>query len=202
MFGIVILAAGRSTRMGGANKLLADLFGAPLIARTAANALASSARPVLLVTGHMAGEVESAAGANGLMVVHNSDFATGMASSLRVGLAALPADVEGAVILLGDMPLIASAAIDALTANAAAHPDSCAVVPAVDGAWAHPVVLRRRLFVEVSQLSGDAGARRLLMERTDVRIVEAGDPRLLLDADDPEGLAAIRRIVAAAAQRA
>lgn len=190
----LILAAGRSSRMGGENKLLADLGGAPLIARTVANAIQSQARPIILVTGHMADEVRAAASDDSINVVHNSDFADGMASSLRAGLAAAPADADGALIMLGDMPLIGAAVLDRLISEVVAQPDASAIVPTVSGEWAHPVLLRRALFGEVMALTGDAGARRILRERGDVARLAFDDSALLMDADEPEALARLRRV--------
>ncbi len=191
-FAAIILAAGRSRRMGAENKLLADLGGAPLVARTLANAAASQARPLIVVTGHMADEVGAAIGAAAATIVHNRGFADGMASSLQAGLAAVPPEADGALILLGDMPLISPTMIDRLIGEAQARPDAPAAVLTVGGEWAHPVLLRRRLFADVAALGGDAGARRLLSQRADILTVAVDDPRCLMDADDPAALAAIR----------
>lgn len=188
----LILAAGRSSRMGARNKLLADLGGKPLIARTVANVVASRARPIVLVTGHMAEAVREAAGDSSIAIAHNRDFTDGMASSLRAGLAAAPADAEGALVMLGDMPLIGADILDRLIAEAAARPSASAIVPTVDGEWAHPVLLRRILFDEAMALTGDAGARRILRERGDVATLAIDEPALLMDADDAEALARLR----------
>jgi molybdenum cofactor cytidylyltransferase len=191
-FAAIILAAGTSRRMGAENKLLADLGGAPLIARTIANVATSQARPLIVVTGHMGAQVRAAIGATPVRVVHNPQFGSGMASSLRAGLTAVPPDAEGALVMLGDMPLIPPHVIDRLIAAAAAQPEKAAIIPTVAGEWAHPVLLRRLLFAEMSALGGDAGARRLLMRRTDVATLAVDESRCLMDADDPAALAAIR----------
>ena len=184
----LILAAGRSTRMGAENKLLADLGGAPLIARTVANVLASQARPILLVVGHRSADIRAAVADQPLEIIDNADYATGMASSLRVGLGRVPSDADGAIVMLGDMPLIGASTIDRLVAEAADHPDAAAIVPTVGGEWAHPVLLRRALFPAVAALSGDVGARKILAQRSDTRLLAFNDARLLLDADDPQAL--------------
>ncbi|WP_342361605.1 nucleotidyltransferase family protein [Terrarubrum flagellatum] len=191
MIAAIVLAAGRSSRMG-ANKLLVDLGGRPLVTHTVANALASSASPVVVVTGHMRDDVETALSGPHIVFAANRDYASGMASSLAVGLAAAPAAAEGALILLGDMPLIAPEIMNRLIAASAARPDASAIVPTVDGEWAHPVLLRRVLFPAVMALTGDAGARRVLNSRSDVALIPIDDPRCLMDADDPAALATIR----------
>ncbi|HEY0836513.1 MAG TPA: molybdopterin-binding/glycosyltransferase family 2 protein, partial [Azospirillum sp.] len=112
----LVLAAGRSTRMGGPNKLLADLDGRALVARTVDAALASRARPVIVVTGHQRDEVTAALAGRPVQFVHNPDFAEGLSTSLRAGLAAVPADADGALVCLGDMPEVSGVVIDRLIA--------------------------------------------------------------------------------------
>ena len=102
----VILAAGRSTRMGGPNKLLAEIGGKPLVRIAAEEALASRARPVIVVTGHQRDKVEAALEGLDVQRVHNPDFAEGLSTSLKAGLAAVPDDVDGAIVCLGDMPQV------------------------------------------------------------------------------------------------
>src|ERR1700726_5244315 len=110
----VILAAGRSTRMGGPNKLLAELGGKTLVRIVTEQALTSKAQSVVVVTGHQADEVEKALRGLKVTFVRNPDFADGLASSVKAGIAAVPADAAAAVICLGDMPLIDAHLIDRL----------------------------------------------------------------------------------------
>ena len=86
----IILAAGRSTRMGGPNKLLAEIGGRPLVRIAVEEALASSAQPVIVVTGHQREKVEAALEGLKVQRVHNPDFAEGLSTSLKAGLAAVP----------------------------------------------------------------------------------------------------------------
>jgi len=110
----IILAAGRSTRMGGPNKLLAELGGKALVRIVTEQALASKAQSVIVVTGHQAEQVEKALQGLKVKFVRNPDFASGLASSVKTGIAAVPAKADGAVICLGDMPLISAHLIDRL----------------------------------------------------------------------------------------
>ncbi len=110
----MILAAGRGTRFGAEAKLLALLGGKPLVRRVAEAALASMARPVIVVTGHRAPEVEAALADLPLELAHNPDFAEGLSTSLKRGFRALPPDVEAVIVLLGDMPLVNAPLIDRL----------------------------------------------------------------------------------------
>jgi molybdenum cofactor cytidylyltransferase len=188
----IVLAAGRSTRMGAENKLLADLGGEPMVRGVVEAALASKARPVLVVTGHMAAEVAAALAGLHVEPVANPDYATGLASSLKAGLRAVPEACRGALILLGDMPGIAPEHVDRLVDAFAAAPDAI-VVPVHEGQQGNPVLWPRRYFPELLQLGGDAGARRLIaVHREDVREVELGTNGIFADIDTPEELARIR----------
>jgi len=108
----LVMAAGRSSRMGTANKLLAEVDGQPMVRRAVEAALASAAGPVFVVLGHDAHRVRAALRGCKVHFIDNPDYAEGMSTSLRRGLASLPDGVDGAVILLGDMPRIEPAAID------------------------------------------------------------------------------------------
>ena len=192
----VILAAGRSTRMG-ANKMLADVDGVPLIRRTATAVLASRASPVILVTGHQAKGVTEAVAGLDLVATHNPRYAEGLSTSLKAGIAAVSAKAAGAVICLGDMALIEPRIIDALAARLERDPGAAAVVPVHSGQWGNPVLVARKLFGEIARLSGDTGARKLLHGRADVEILPTDDAGVLLDVDTPEALSELRRRIEA-----
>src|SRR5258708_1884944 len=102
----VILAAGRSTRMGGPNKLLAELGGKTLVRIVTEQALASKASGVIVVTGHQAEQVEKALDGLKVKLVRNPAFSDGPARSAKAGIRAGPENADGAVICLGDMPLV------------------------------------------------------------------------------------------------
>jgi molybdenum cofactor cytidylyltransferase len=112
--GAILLAAGRSTRMGAENKLLAEIGGKPLVRIAAEEALKSRARPIVVVTGHQPERVQAALRDLDLRIVHNPDFADGLSTSLKAGLSALPDDVDGALVLLADMPRVDATLIDKL----------------------------------------------------------------------------------------
>src|SRR5262249_494103 len=95
----VVLAAGRSTRMGGPNKLLAEIAHRPLVRIVVEEALASRAKPVIVVVGHQRAEVEKALAGLPVHLVHNPDFAQGLGTSLKAGIAAVPAEADGALRL-------------------------------------------------------------------------------------------------------
>lgn len=190
----VILAAGRSTRMGGPNKLLEELAGKPLVRWVAEAALRAQLGPVVVVTGHDANRVEDALAGLAVRFAPNPDYADGLSTSLRRGVAALGEEADGAAILLGDMPLVTASLIRRLVAAFEALPGGLAAVPVHEGEWGNPVVLARALFPDVMTLSGDAGARKLLSSRKD-RVIEVpvSDGAVALDVDTPSILAELRR---------
>ena len=198
----LVLAAGRATRFSaadsalaaGSSKLVADLDGKPLVRHVALAALGSRAASVTVVTGHAADNVRQALAGLDVRFVHNPDFATGMASSLLAGLAALDPQASGTLVLLGDMPCVTSAMIDVLIARFEADGASCdAVVPVFEGRQGNPVLLGRAVFPALTALSGDQGARRVLAEpgRT-VLACPIEDAAIEADVDTREALDRLR----------
>jgi molybdenum cofactor cytidylyltransferase len=191
----IVLAAGRSTRMGAANKLLAEIDGVAIVRRVAEAALASRARPVLVVTGHQAEAVRSALAGLDVTFVANPDFAQGLSTSLKAGLRALPGEIDGALILLGDMPRIAAGDLDRLIAVFAAEGGEAIIAPLHEGKRGNPVVWPRAYFAEMLELEGDTGAGRLLAAHADkVLGVELGTDAIFADVDTPEALAELRSL--------
>jgi molybdenum cofactor cytidylyltransferase len=195
--GALVLAAGQASRYrraagpdGPATKLVALHEGKPLVRHVVDAALNAGLAP-LVVTGHAADAVHSALQGLDVRFAHNPDYATGMASSLRVGLAHLPAHVRGALVLLGDMPLVTPALIGALLGAYRNAPDAVAVVPVHAGERGNPVLLSATLFPELARLSGDAGARQVLRGRTGVIEVAAPDAAARVDIDTPDALRAL-----------
>lgn len=189
----VILAAGRSTRMGARNKLLEPIEGKPMVRRVAEVALASKARPVIAVTGHQGERVAGALEGLDLRLVSNPAFASGLASSLAAGIAALPADIDGLVVALGDMPGIEPRHIDRLIASFAPKEGRSICVPYFEGQRGNPVLWSARFRGELAQLSGDTGARHLISNHAEeVFEVEMDSPAVLVDVDTEEALARLR----------
>jgi molybdenum cofactor cytidylyltransferase len=194
----ILLAAGRSSRMGAANKLLTEIDGIAMVARACEAALASQADPVVVVTGHDSQRVrtaiENAAEGRPVTIVHNPDYAAGISTSLRHGLAALGPEADGALICLADMPRVTAAVLNRLIAAFDPAEGRAICVPVWNGKRGNPVLWSRRFFPEMSALAGDVGARHLIGEHGDlVREVAMTDDAVLLDVDTPEALAALAR---------
>lgn len=188
-FAAVVLAAGTASRFGG-GKLLAPYRGAPLLYGALAAARAAPVAEVVVVTGADAAAVGASALAfdPSLRLVHAPDYATGMAASLKAGVAALPADVDAAFVFLGDMPRVPPAVLGPLADAVAAGAPAAA--PQFNGRRGNPVVLSAALFPQVAALSGDMGARPILQALgRDLALVESPDDGVLFDIDERGQLA-------------
>lgn len=182
----VLLAAGMSSRLPG-GKLLLPLQGKSLVRHAADAALASRASPLIAVTGHDAAKVSSALASPNIQIVKNSGYTTGLSSSLKCGLAAVPPDCDGALILLGDMPYVSTALIDALVD--AFGPGRELIVPVRHGRRGNPVLWGRRFFPQLLALTGDKGGKHLMALHEDVLYqLEAPDDGCLIDIDRVEDL--------------
>ena len=189
----VVLAAGRSTRMGGPNKLLADIARRPLVRIAAEEALASRAKPVIVVTGHQREQVEKALAGLPVELVHNPDFADGLGTSVRAGIAAVPADADGAIVCLGDMPQVDAGLIDRLIAAFDPDQGALVVMPTFEGRRGNPVLWSRRFFPDLTAIEGDVGARHLIGRYSEAVVeVPLEGKAALVDVDTPEALVGVR----------
>jgi molybdenum cofactor cytidylyltransferase len=196
--GAIVLAAGQSTRYRAAGgpevtKLVAKLAGKPIVRMAAEAVLASKACPVVVVAGHARDCVEAALAGLKVQIVFNPEFSTGLASSLRVGLSAMPPGVAGALVLLGDMPRIEARIIDVLIESFLSHEGALAAAPMIEGKRGNPILLGRGLFEAAKRLTGDEGARRLIADLGAGELVETAtsDSGVTLDVDTPGDLAIV-----------
>jgi molybdenum cofactor cytidylyltransferase len=192
----VILAAGQSRRMGGPNKLTARFDGEPLVRRVAEQALASQARPVIVVTGHRAEEISAALAGLDVVLAQNPDFADGLATSLKVGLTRVPENAAGALVMLADMPGIDAAVIDRLVDAFKARHGPAIILPTVEGKRGNPVLWSRDFFPELMSVTGDTGARHILGAHEEaIERVEIG-AAAGIDVDTREALVAAGGVLA------
>ena len=181
----VVLAAGTSSRLGQPKQLL-DLGGEPVLNHVLRAAATSRVGGTVLVLGHEADVVGAAVGDFGQVPVVNGSYAEGQSTSLRAGLAALPAAATGALILLGDQPLVPAALIDGLIDRfvRAGRLDRF-VQTRYGGVAAPPVLIGSDWFAAVATITGDQGARDLMRDHPDrIEFVESQDDRPL-DIDTP-----------------
>jgi molybdenum cofactor cytidylyltransferase len=190
--GAIVLAAGQSRRMGSVNKLLETVGDAPMVRRVVQNVLASDVAETVVVLGHEAERVREALAGLDVRFVVNADYAQGLSTSLKAGLEALAESRDGAIVCLGDMPLVAPRHVDRLIAAFDPVEGRGICVPVVEGKRGNPVLWARGYFAEMMEVQGDVGARHLLGQfADDVCEVDMGDRAVMTDIDTPEALKAV-----------
>ncbi len=187
----LVLAAGRSTRMGH-NKLLATVAGVPLVLRAAQAALDAGLDPVCVVTGHDREPICALLRDRPVVLLHNPDFAQGLGGSLATGVRALGPELDAVVVLLGDMPFVRPSHLRALVEAFERGGRGVICVPEYDGARGNPVLWPARDFAVLGRLTGDVGGRVLLQANAErVLRVPMPDDGVLIDVDSPQALAAL-----------
>lgn len=188
----IVLAAGRSRRMGGRNKLLMPIDGVSMV-RHVVNALLSAGIAVIrVVTGHQAPAVRAALEGCPVSFVDNSEHEAGLSTSLKAGLDALPASCGAALVCLGDMPAVTGPALRSLVRAWQGSQTKAIVVPTWNGRRGNPVLWDSSFFQAMRRVTGDAGARHLIGEYGDYVIeVAMDDGAVLVDIDTPEDASSI-----------
>jgi molybdenum cofactor cytidylyltransferase len=192
----VVLAAGMSTRMGR-NKMLLEAGGQPLVRRAVTTALAGGLDPVLAVLGHESEAVEAALAGLPCIPLINRDYARGMNTSVRAAFIALPEDVGAGVVLLGDMPLVTSAMIRALT-SAFRQQNSPLVLSKYGDVVAPPILYGRALFSQLRTLEADACGKSVVKAHRAEAVELRWPEEALTDLDRPEDLERVRARLEAA----
>lgn len=189
----VILAAGMSRRMGQP-KMLLPWHGQPLVRHLAQVALNGGLAPVVVVTGYASHRVAAALAGLPVVVVHNPAFAQGQSTSLIAGIQSLSPDVQAAAVLLVDQPLLTGELIAQLVDQQARWPDAI-IAPTFHSQRGNPVIFPRSIWPELLTVSGDRGARFIILRSPErVRLVEVGSSAVVDDADTPEEYAALQRV--------
>jgi molybdenum cofactor cytidylyltransferase len=190
----LVLAAGQSSRMGE-NKLLLPLEGKPVLRHVVDAIGDSSVASIIVVLGHQADDVRALVGDGPVAFIVNEDYRQGLSTSLKTGLAALPPEVDGAMVFLGDMPDVDSALIDRMIAAFDPGQMRAIVVPKRAGRRGHPVLWGRGFFAPlIEKLTGDIGAKAFIGQYAEwVAEIEADDDGVFTDLDTPEAFEARRR---------
>lgn len=189
--GAVLLAAGRSERFGGSNKLLADLAGDPLLSYAAQTVLDADLGDQIAILGHEADAIRTALPGS-FEYRYNDRFAEGQHTSVQTGVAAArDAGWDGAVFVLGDMPLVDSATLNSLAA-AFREGRGTIVVPTLEGQRGNPVLFGAERFEDLAAVSGDKGGRELIDNGSGVVRVAVEDSGIHRDVDTPADLDSIR----------
>ena len=187
MIGAIILAGGEGKRMGAIKPLL-DIQGAPALARVIGTVRAAGIEEIIVVLGHAADEVRNGVDLTGCRAIINPDYKAGMASSLRAGMAVLPAEARGFLILHSDMPYIAPQTIGAILATA--RTGARIVAPTYRGKRGFPVYIDRACFPGLLEtLAGNVGARVYIAAHPEMLVeIPVDDPGAVTDLDTPEDL--------------
>jgi len=187
----VVLAAGLSRRMGQA-KLLLPIEGRPVVRHVVERLLAAGLDPLIVVTGREDRAIRAALGDLDVIVAVNPHPEAGQAGSVKVGIAAVPADAPAALVALGDQPFVPGEVIVALL-EARVRAGRAIVAPCYREGRGNPVLFSREVFAELAEISGDQGARAVL-ERDPGRVTLVDvDLPMPQDLDTPEDYAKLRR---------
>ncbi|MBO4169274.1 nucleotidyltransferase family protein [Cereibacter azotoformans] len=188
---VLLLAAGASRRMRGADKLLEPVGGVPLLRLQAARALEAGLPLVVTLPPDRPARVAALDGLD-LIRVTVADTASGLSASIRAGLGAVP-EGRAVLILLADLPEIEASDLAALAALHHQAPAAILRATSADGRPGHPILFPADLRADLLALEGDAGARTLLRrEAARVRPVALEAARAITDLDTPEDWAAWR----------
>jgi len=179
--GAIVLAAGASKRLGRPKQLV-EIGGEPLLLRVVRAVLATAPHECIVVLDESA-PFDAPLDELDVRIVRISDAATGMAASLRAGVAALDRECEAALIVVTDQPALDAHHLHALCTAWRAAP-AFAIASAYAGVIGVPALLPRSWFDGIATLSGDVGARELLRSRPDVIAIAA--PDLARDIDTPD----------------
>jgi molybdenum cofactor cytidylyltransferase len=184
MIGAIVLAAGRSRRMG-TQKLLLPFAGQTVIGQVVDQLLAAAIDSVVVVVSGDGPAIAEALAGRRVELVTNPEPDSEMLSSIRCGLRALPANCHAALIAVGDQPAVTTALVQTLVA-AYQLSGRGIVVPVADGKRGHPTILSAKYFNEILSCHDSVGLRGLLLAHTDdVHEVEIDNASLLADIDLP-----------------
>ena len=180
----VLLAAGTSSRMGR-NKLFLPLNGTSVLRRAVATAVDAGLDPVLVVLGHESERALAELDGIPCTPLVNRQYAQGMNTSVSAGIAAVPGDATGAVVMLADMPFVSAAMVRAVVERFRAG-DAPLVVSTYGNVLAPPILYGRLLFDELRSLDGDGCGKRVVKAHRAEAVELQWPPAALSDLDVPE----------------
>ena len=180
----VLLAAGRSERMGPNNKLLLNVDGIPLVRKSAINILNSNVTSMTVVTGFDENKIVNALSGLNVNFVKNINFREGLSSSLKAGLANITPTPSAVIICLADMPKVQPEHINQLIENFDPLKGWEICIPTNNGKRGNPVLIGSRFFPYIFETSGDFGAKQVMKQHSDKIVeVEIGTSDIHFDID-------------------
>ena len=182
-----ILAAGESSRMENGNKLLLPINEIPMISHVCNTVLTAGLDPVVVVTGFESDLVTQAIPTAINDIIYNSHWQSGMASSIYEGLSALPQNVDGNMIVLGDMPMISKDTLTLLIDEFIMLNGQHIIYPIYEERQANPVIFPKKYFQEILSSTGDHGCKKVLKQYPDDVVgVSIGSPEVVFDCDSED----------------
>lgn len=185
----VVLAAGSSRRMGDINKLMLSIEGTPMVVRVVEALERSHVDRILVVTGHEPERIRGVLLDRKVEVVHNPDYEEGMGTSIRTGISTLGRDLDGALIVLADMPWVGTEVVDRLIDAFAEADERSIFIPSFRGKRGNPILWSAKHFPELLELTGDVGGKGLFQRWSEaICHVEVESTAIRLDVDTPDVL--------------
>ena len=187
----IILAAGRSTRMGATNKLIAPWRGKTPLEFVCAAATSSDCDKTIVVTGNEQTQIVEKLDNFEVLLTHNPNYKSGMAPSIRQGiLLAQENEADAVLVLLGDMPGITSAIINKMIAASQNNEPDAIIIATCEGKRGNPLLWPKMYFDQLLSLEGDQGARQIFSRYEDQIVELELGAGVLFDLDTPESFQA------------
>ena len=193
MLSLIVLAAGKSTRMKGRNKLLAEINGTPMVLRVVQAALQSKVDEVIVVLGWEADLVRGVLTDLPCNLVLNKEFESGQSSSVKTGLKAVSKLTRAVLVLPGDVAKIDPRSIN-MVINEYNETGSSIIVAGHNGEAGHPILFNKSLFPEIEQINEETYGLKSVVKRheSEVKFVEVHTTNVLRDIDTPDDLKQVR----------
>jgi len=182
----IVLAAGSAVRFGSP-KQLAELHGRSLIQIAIDTANSSQVDYVFLVLGNSSSEILQNLRLGRAQVVLNKNYQEGISTSIKSGVANLPDDVSGAIVMVADQPYLTSHYVDLLIDGFRESPENIIALSS-GGEARNPVIIPCSLLSVLEKLEGDEGARAVVKNNPKTILLEVSDPKVLVDVDTKASL--------------
>ncbi len=173
--------------MENGNKLLLPINEIPIISHVCNTVLTAELDPVVVVTGFESDLVTQVIPTEINDIIYNSHWQSGMASSIYKGLSALPQNVDGNMIILGDMPMISKDTLTLLIDEFIMHNGQHIIYPIYEERQANPVIFPKKYFQEILSSTEDRGCKKVLKQYPDDAVgVSIGSPEVVFDCDSED----------------
>lgn len=186
--GLVILAAGRSSR-SKRNKLLIETDGEPMFMNAIHVALRSKGSPIFVITGHQHEEIENYLKDEDINVVYNSDYLSGVKTSIRLGLRLIPANCDGAILLPADMPNITEKQLNKMIDAFEIGKEKQVIMMSYRGAKKNPILWSKELYSVADLVPEESELRTVFAEHEDyTKLIKTSKESTLFDVTYPADL--------------